>query len=281
MDINPYIRGDNLKFLINDLATLFGLSNQTLHYYEKKGMLHPERDVINDYRYYHASDLSLLGALKKYRNAEFSLKDVDKLCHDSNEDDVILNYVKQKEKLTKEIEKKQCVVKKVEEELKLCNDYKENGSAIRTEKLEGFLRFESIGTEIIFQDKKMQNEAIPWFENIFFTDAAKIFNLKDEGEDTYQYSYGMIATKSMANYLKLNVTENVKVIEEGYFVTSTINSKYERDSNKTINRCMDYINENKFTTRGNPFSKTIFYYKNKNSRERISQILIPVNNKCE
>ncbi len=266
-----------MKILVSDLSRLYGLSNQTLHYYENKGMLHPERDVVNGYRYFNASDLSLLGALKKYRNAEFSLKEVAKLCDVSNEDDIITNYINQKEKLSKEIEKKQYIADKIEEEVTLYKQYKENGSVVKIEKLEGFLRFESLGSEIIFQDKKMQKEAVPWLNNIFFTDACKIFYLRDESEGKYEYSYGMLATKSMANYLKLTVSNNVRLVEEGYFVTNIINSKYNKDINKPINRCIDYIKENNLSTRGNPFSKTIFYYKDKKIRETINQIIIPVN----
>lgn len=41
-----------MEIIVSDLAKLYGISNQTLHYYEDKNILHPKRNVINNYRYY-------------------------------------------------------------------------------------------------------------------------------------------------------------------------------------------------------------------------------------
>lgn len=85
-----------MDILVSDLAKLLGLSNQTLHYYENKKILNPKRDIMNSYRYYDAADLSLLGSIKKYRNAGFSLSETMMLCHNSDELDIISQYNKQK-----------------------------------------------------------------------------------------------------------------------------------------------------------------------------------------
>lgn len=265
-----------MKFLVNDLSRIYGLSNQTLHYYEKKGLLRPERDVINGYRYFDITDLSVMGALKKYRNAEFSLNEVAVLSDGSNEDDIIESFENQIERLTKEIERKELIIEQLKKETILCNNYKKNGSIVTIEELEGFLRFKSTGMEIVYQNKKIRKEATPWFENIFFTNASKMFYLKDGEEGLYEYSYGMLATKSAAKFLNLKVTENVDEIEGGYFATCMINSKYETDINESINKCAGYIKDNNYFMRSQPFTRIIFYYKEKDLIRTISQIIIPV-----
>jgi DNA-binding transcriptional MerR regulator/effector-binding domain-containing protein len=266
-----------MKILVSDLARLYGITSQTLHYYEAKKILCPQRDFINNYRYYKLSDLKLIGSIKKYRNAGFSLQDTLSICDSDNECDIISKYHKQKELLEKEIEKKQLTINQFNEDLSLHLRYKEKGNTFFVEELEGFLMFESPDKEIIFQNQPMTTEAIPWFENIFFTRASRTFYIDNNTKKICRNTYGMLASVSNASFLNLNITENVKEIEGGTFVTSIINTNYDKDVEKVIYDCMDYINDKNYKMRGNPFDKTIFVYKNENSEYKLlKQILVPV-----
>lgn len=267
-----------MKILVSDLARLYGVTNQTLHYYEAKNILSPQRDFINNYRYYETSDLVLIGSIKKYRNAEFSLKDTLSICVNDNECDIISKYHKQKKLLEKEIEKKQYIINQFDEDLSLYMRYKEKRTAFSVEESEGFLMFESPGKEIIFQNQPMATEAIPWFENIFFTRAVRRYYIDYNTKKICGNVHGMLASMSTAGFLNLNITESVKEIEGGTFVTSIVNTNYDKEVEEIIYDCMDYINEKNYKMRGNPFARTIFVYKNENDEHKLlKQILIPVN----
>lgn len=265
-----------MDILVSDLAKLFGLSNQTLHYYEEKNILTPKRNVMNGYRYYEASDLSLLGSIKKYRNAKFSLNETMELCDNSNEWDIISKYHNQKKLLWREIEEKQYIINQIDEDLSLYMRYKEIGNTIVIENLEGFLRFESTDREIIFQNQKMRKEATPWFKNIFHTCASEMFYIDRKSKKILNGTYGMLVTIPTAKFLNLTLTENVEKIKGGNFVTSTINTNYDIDIEKALFDCIDYIDNNNLTMRGVPFTKTIFVYKNNTVYKALKQILIPI-----
>ena len=266
-----------MEILVGDLSKLYGISNQTLHYYEKKKILKSRRDPLNGYRYYEPTDLNRLGSIKKYRNAKFNLEEVVSIVEDSSIWDIVNQYAKQKKSLQNEIEILQQIIHRMDDDLNLYMRYCELGREIIEEDLEGFLIFESEKTKIVFQEQKMRTEAIPWFKNILHTCASKMYTLSDEGKILHS-SYGMLATKEVAKYLELKITKNVKEINDGLFVTLMINKEYNDGFEESVYDCLNYINENNLRIRGNPFTKTIFVHKDNSRKERILlvQILIPV-----
>ena len=64
-----------MYYKIGDLGRMFGLSNETLRYYEKKGILHSHRDEATNYRYYNVMDVYRLGIIRNVRNMGMSLND--------------------------------------------------------------------------------------------------------------------------------------------------------------------------------------------------------------
>lgn len=266
-----------MNILVGDLAKLYGISSQTLHYYEERNILHPKRDVMNGYRYYETSDLPHLGSIKKYRNAGFSLNESIDIYDNAKESEVPSYYIEQKKALWKEIEEKQHIIHQLDDDLAIYMRYRENPEAIIIEELEGFLRFESRGSQIIFQDQRMRNEAIPWFKDIFYTSGSQMFYLDKELNCILSSTHGMVATLTAAKYLNLKVTENVELIKAGKFLTSIINTNINKDFEKALFNCMYYIKEKNLKIRGNPFTKTLFIFKDDNNSNKVlEQILIPI-----
>ena len=104
-----------------------------------------------------------------------------------------------------------------------------------------------------------------------------MFYIDDNTKKFSHSTFGMLATISTARFLNLGITENVKEIEGGNFITSIINTNYDELFEKSIYNCLDYINNNNLKIRGMPFTKTIFVYKDDNNLPKLlEQILIPV-----
>ncbi|MDR1573273.1 MAG: MerR family transcriptional regulator, partial [Clostridiales Family XIII bacterium] len=72
------------KYKIGAVTKLLNLSEDTLRYYESRGVVAPQKDEESGYRYYDAWDLNFLLDGIWYRSFDFPLKDVVKMI---NEDD--------------------------------------------------------------------------------------------------------------------------------------------------------------------------------------------------
>jgi len=66
--------------LINEVAKHTGLSQDTLRYYEKEGLITPHRGV-NRYRQYDNDVLLRINIIQRTRNAGFSLNEVRELVN--------------------------------------------------------------------------------------------------------------------------------------------------------------------------------------------------------
>lgn len=60
---------------VSEIQKKTGLSKQTLFYYEKEGLIHPEREE-NGYRNYTDQDLQTLILIRFLRSLEISIDDI-------------------------------------------------------------------------------------------------------------------------------------------------------------------------------------------------------------
>jgi DNA-binding transcriptional MerR regulator len=65
-----------MKYKIGDVARILGISTDLLRYYEKKGVVKPEKDENNDYRYYDSWDINFLVDCLWFKNYGFSIEQI-------------------------------------------------------------------------------------------------------------------------------------------------------------------------------------------------------------
>lgn len=66
-------------YRIGDLSRLFGLSSEMIRYYEKQGVIKPERDPENGYRVYSSFDVFNLLEASLYKAMDIQLSDIEKM----------------------------------------------------------------------------------------------------------------------------------------------------------------------------------------------------------
>jgi DNA-binding transcriptional MerR regulator len=67
---------------INEVAAETGMTTRAIRYYEEVGLLEPAARSDGDYRLYDPSDLDRLQAIRKFRDAGFSLTQIGQLLED-------------------------------------------------------------------------------------------------------------------------------------------------------------------------------------------------------
>lgn len=84
---------------INKLEKMTGITKQNIRFYEKKGLLNPERNLINNYREYTQEDVKTLQTIKMLRKLDMPIEDVRRIL--SEEVQVGSAMQKHLEELTK------------------------------------------------------------------------------------------------------------------------------------------------------------------------------------
>ncbi|MDD8048004.1 MAG: MerR family transcriptional regulator [Thomasclavelia sp.] len=87
-----------MKYTTKDVCKIYDITRDTLRYYEKVGIIHPEIDKTNNYRYYDDWDINYLGECKKYQSLGFTIKEITKIFKDGTLEEMInLTQSKQKD----------------------------------------------------------------------------------------------------------------------------------------------------------------------------------------
>lgn len=69
----------NKSFSIGQISDLLGIPSSTIRFWEKKGLLAPIRDKVNDYRSYTPMQLLQLSDILSYRNLDFPIEKIYQL----------------------------------------------------------------------------------------------------------------------------------------------------------------------------------------------------------
>lgn len=72
------------KYLVNEIAKYFGVTNDTIRYYDKLGIISPKKDKNNNYRYYDRGDIICFSYVFELKNIDLPLKQIKTMLNDSS-----------------------------------------------------------------------------------------------------------------------------------------------------------------------------------------------------
>lgn len=70
---------------IREAEAASGITKQNIRFYERKGLLHPERNMENDYRQYSDEDIRRLKSIRMLRRLDFPVEEIRKILEGSEE----------------------------------------------------------------------------------------------------------------------------------------------------------------------------------------------------
>ena len=112
------------KYRIGETSKLLGMTNDTLRFYESKGIIVPQRDEESGYRYYDSWDMNLLLDSLWFRSYGFSIAEVTEMINNDTLDDYIEKCSKQEIRLLHKI-------KEMKHKLRNLSEYSEELKELR------------------------------------------------------------------------------------------------------------------------------------------------------
>lgn len=98
-------------YKIGEVSRVFGIPNETLRYYESRGIITPRRDEESGYRYYDVWDINFLLDTLWYRSYGFSLADVSSMVNSDSLETFDERYRQREAELIRTIDKYQKILK--------------------------------------------------------------------------------------------------------------------------------------------------------------------------
>lgn len=104
-----------MKYKIGDVARMLGISPDLLRYYEKKGVVTPEKDESNDYRYYDSWDINFLLDCLWFKNYGFSIEQIADMVRIPDISELNALFLGKEEELRATIRRCQLLLQRSEE----------------------------------------------------------------------------------------------------------------------------------------------------------------------
>ncbi len=108
-----------MRYKIGEIAKLFGLNTETLRYYEKNNLVKTERDTSNNYRYFDLIALQTLSSIKRFRNMNFSLGEIEQIHRKVEIEDIVYLMENKIADYYAELSEKQAIIDRMQENKKL------------------------------------------------------------------------------------------------------------------------------------------------------------------
>ncbi len=94
-----------MKYRIGEVARVLGISTDLLRYYEKKGVVAPQKGKYNDYRYYDSWDINFLLDCLWFKNFGFSLDQISDMVRSYSASDITDMFLAKEEELESTIKR--------------------------------------------------------------------------------------------------------------------------------------------------------------------------------
>lgn len=221
-----------MKLSIGEVSKIFNISKETLRYYDKIGILKPEVNKENGYRYYLFKDLEQLSLILGIKLLGISLSDIKKTIESENLNEYKNLVLKQEEIL--EMKKKE--LEHLEHNLNKSKEILEIVTAFENEYNFKNLKVTQINDTLYGLDMKKLLNSNSYSINTISLEKELAY-LNEEISDTYIYLYNIIdntTAKEDENFLfVIKNTQNTHILNK-YFSKEDIDSMKKDISGKYI-----------------------------------------------
>ncbi len=232
---------DIQRYSIGEVSKITGISRDRLRNYEKLGIIEPQREEGNQYRFYTEGEIDRILALELYRAAELQLPTISKICSDSTVEDISL-YLKENEKsIEKQMKHLALLQSRTKEMLHSCEIIEKHLNKISVTNIQPY--------EVIAEMDDYRS----------YQEYAKLFELgEDERPIVFKMQRRILFNQNGIYSNKMVITKpvNESVEQKKQRCVYTVVQDGENGENPlmdTFNKCMCYCEENQLKPTGEVF----------------------------
>ena len=223
-----------MRYKIGDVSRILGISTDLLRYYEKKGVVRPQKDQNNDYRYYDTWDINFLIDCLWFKRFGFGIPQVAYMVTDCYHGDLISLLDEKSGQMEAEIRKQEQLLARLRE-------YRDTVERVKAE-----LNYSYNYTP------EMQRLSRQWQEYMPFTQ--RYFEIPQEGlmGDGADFAWGFSLRTPYAEELDVQVKPPVKRLPSRRCIHSAFRSFGKNAfTPKLLSFLLDYAKEQELKIAGN------------------------------
>ncbi len=240
-----------MKYKIGEVANVLGISPDLLRYYEKKGVVTPQKGRYNDYRYYDAWDINFLMDCLWFKNFGFSIEQISDMVRSYSATDITNMFYSKEEELRSTIRRCELLLQRSEEYRKGVENMKLLGLCDISMSPAGTCYINRYGDEYPDRDE-LAPIARKWLELMPFSHRYFEFSEKAlRGEDPGGYRWGYFLSRDYIRKLGVETVPPMIQLEAVKSIHTVCRSSGKgRFSPKMLDSAVRYARENGYKLKG-------------------------------
>lgn len=267
-----------MKYTAKKLSEFFNINRETLRHYENMGLIHPEIDMKNHYRYYGDWDVETIAECRKYRSLGFSIKEIKEI----KEIDSLPAYTSIIEEKQKEYEKQAIYLEKLaiknNANLEMLHSINNIDKQFKTEVLDDIYFSPAFDDVNDFEnnENKYTNFANILLDEFAFSDFSIIIKMEDFilKKDVFiggtSFIHDWIQFFNISSDLMIHVKKK-KTITTIITTSDDLTFNYE-----SFNDILKYIKDKSLKINGDIFATQIARINKMGSKTRYFKVWIPI-----
>lgn len=277
------------EFLIGELAEICEVSAITLRYYDKIGILKPDRIcAVTNYRYYSKEKILFVLMIKYYKRIGFTLREITTLLNRTDLDQIEKNFTRKLGEIEADIQRSHRKYEAIREWSQLINQgqsYIKKASIVEDTLVQivDFPSRQVVTSNILIDDKLAHSNFDPILINKQIVNTAEKYNLYCAGPVLLIYQSYWERIQETFNQIDIYVpiyTEDsppATILEFGGFkAVSTVHiGKYE-NIHLSYLKLIHWCQENRISTVGSAIEKYLIYpWSTNNEQKYVTEFFLP------
>lgn len=243
-----------MQYKIGDVARILGISPDLIRYYEEKGVVTPQKDPLNNYRYFGTWDINFLIDCLWFKNFGFGIEQVAHIVSRNTYDDLVGNLIQRGDEIEENIRYQELLlqrIRKYSEGLTTLRDFIGKCDIRRSAE---FVRYLNRHNTIYDEAAELQKLSRQWLKYMPFS--RRYFEvpeggLSGEGDD---YAWGFSIAMPYVEAFKIDVKPPVRQKPSQLCIHSAFTSTgKDKFTARHLDYILDYAEQNGHKIAGNAF----------------------------
>lgn len=246
------------KYTISETSELLGVTTHMLRHYEKMGIIHPETNPENGYRYYSVIDTRRFNLSREYLACGISLEQCAQIMSRMEEKDIEQIIDAAVAEQNRRIVLSHIAIRFLKHVREMNSMLPDLVGKVWVEELSRKWRIEFSNNERVTMKPSLLKQQHIWLSclpAVYWTGRIKREELQSCADKLIAYKYGLMCFEEDALALGFEKTENVEIIPGGEYLSMV----YEKAdpgpfTAEHLNGLMNYINNRRIDIDGDFFS---------------------------
>ncbi len=267
-----------MEYTAKEVMNFLNINRETLRHYENMGLIHPRIEDKNHYRYYTDFDIETIAECRKYRSADFSIKEIDKIKHISSLPQYVSILEQKQEYYEKQALYYSKLIHKNNETLDKLHSIINHLQLITIEELnECYLFPASYDFNHFIEDKdKYLNFSSTEHEDFAFADFSILIKKDDFINQRTNYIGGTSFSKDWIEFLNISVEHMIHIKKQKALSTIIVIKDDFVTDYSMFEPVLQYIQEHHLVISDDIFATQIAKLREDQDKNRYLKVWIPI-----